>query len=140
MSDRVFLDTNIFVYASDRSDRTKARQAESLIVDAIAARNGVVSYQVEQEFINLALKRFAKPMTVMDAERYVANIFQPLLSVHSSQTLFFLALRTQERYRISWYDSLIVAAAIEADCSILYSEDLQHGQRFESTRVKNPFR
>jgi predicted nucleic acid-binding protein len=63
-----------------------------------------------------------------------------LLSVHSSQTLFFLALRTQERYRISWYDSLIVAAAIEADCSILYSEDLQHGQRFESTRVKNPFR
>ncbi len=140
MSDKVFLDTNIFVYASNRSDHTKARRAERLIVDAIAARNGVVSYQVVQEFINLALKRFTRPMSGMDAERYVTNIFQPLLSVHSSQTLFFLALRTQERYRLSWYDALIVAAATEADCSVLYSEDLQHGQRFGSTTVKNPFR
>jgi predicted nucleic acid-binding protein len=140
MSDKVFLDTNIFVYASNRSDRTKARQAERLIVDVIAARSGVVSYQVVQEFINLALRRFTKPMTALEAERYVTNVFQPLLSVHSSQGLFLQALHVQERHRLSWYDALIVAAAMEAGCAILYSEDLQHGQRFGSTMVKNPFR
>jgi predicted nucleic acid-binding protein len=53
--------------------------------------------------------------------------------------LYAEALRIQNRYRLSWYDALIVAAAVEADCRILYSEDLQHGQRFESTTVRNPF-
>jgi len=63
----------------------------------------------------------------------------PLLAIHSSQALYGEALRLSGRYRLSWYDSLILAAAIEGQCSVLYSEDFQHGQQFEDLRVENPF-
>jgi predicted nucleic acid-binding protein len=59
--------------------------------------------------------------------------------VHSSQALYAEALHLQHRYRLSWYDSLILAGAIEAQCSVLYSEDLQHGQRFGDLQIENPF-
>ena len=59
--------------------------------------------------------------------------------VHSSLALYIEALGLQNRFRISWYDSLIVAAAIEGGCNILYSEDLQHGMKFGDLQVKNPF-
>ena len=61
------------------------------------------------------------------------------MAVHSSQALYGAALRLSDRYRLPWYDSLILAAAIEGQCSLLYSEDLQHGQRFEDLQVENPF-
>jgi predicted nucleic acid-binding protein len=139
MSARFFLDTNIFVYSCDRTSQAKARIAESLIADAVASRRGIISYQVIEEFLNLALRRFANPMSPSEAERYLYNILQPILGIHSSLALYTEALHVQSRFRLSWYDALIVTAAIEADCAVLYSEDLQHGQRFGSTRVQNPF-
>jgi predicted nucleic acid-binding protein len=62
-----------------------------------------------------------------------------MLRVHSSQALYSEGLALQSRYRMSWYDALIVCAAQQAGCNTLYSEDLQHGQRFGSLRVVNPF-
>jgi len=79
-------------------------------------------------------------MTVVEGEQYIDAVFQPLLSVHSSQSLYAEALRLHGRYRLAWYDSLIVAAAIQAGCDILYNEDLQDGQKFGTVRVRNPFR
>src|ERR1700686_5008814 len=111
MKDRFFLDTNPFVY----------------------------SFQVVQEFLNVALKRFERPMKPPEAEQYLTAVFRPLLSVYASQGLFLEALRLCGRYRLGWYDSLIVAAAIEGQCSVLYSEDLQHGMRIGELVVKNPF-
>ena len=139
MSDRYFLDTNIFVYACDRTDSGKARRAETLILEALQTRKGVISYQVAQEFLNLALRRFARPMTTSEAAQYFHAVLQPLLTIHSSGVLLEEALRVCERYRLSWYDALIVTAAIEADCALLYSEDFQDGQRFGTLRVRNPF-
>jgi predicted nucleic acid-binding protein len=78
-------------------------------------------------------------MTIPDAMLYLTTVLQPLLAIHSSPALYSEALRTFAHYRLSWYDTLIVTAAVEADCAILYSEDLQDGQRFGQTRVKNPF-
>jgi predicted nucleic acid-binding protein len=78
-------------------------------------------------------------MTVAEAEQYLATVFRPLMAVHSSQALYGAALRLSDRYRLPWYDSLILAAALEGQCSVLYSEDLQHGQRFEGLQVQNPF-
>jgi predicted nucleic acid-binding protein len=60
--------------------------------------------------------------------------------VHSSLELFHAALTIQSRYRLSWYDSIIVGAAIESGCSTLYSEDMQHGAKFGAMQVQNPFR
>ena len=139
MNGRFFLDTNVFVYSFDASAPAKARRARELIRAAVATGKGIVSYQVAQEFFNVALRRFAQPMAVAEAEQYLAAVFRPLMAVHSSQTLFAEALRLSDRYRLSWYDALIVAAAIEGQCGLLYSEDLQHRQRFGDLQVENPF-
>jgi predicted nucleic acid-binding protein len=138
MSAKFFLDTNIFVYSLDGTS-TKARRCINLIRGAIAARNGVVSYQVVQEFFNVAFRRFTPHMTLEEAEQYLATTFRPLLSVQSSPVLFADALHLRHRYRLPWYDSLILAAAMQAQCSILYSEDFQHGQKFDNLQIVNPF-
>jgi predicted nucleic acid-binding protein len=139
MSDRFFLDTNIFVYSFDQSAPAKARRAAQLIREALTTQKGVISYQVVQEFFNVALKKFSQPMQPADAGQYLIAVFRPLLAVHSSQALFAEALFLHTQSRLSWYDSLIVSAAIQSRCEILFSEDLQHGQRFGSLQVRNPF-
>ncbi len=139
MNGKFFLDTNIIVYAVDRSDPPKLRRATQLIRDAIGTRKGVVSFQVVQEFFQVALKRFVRPMTSAEAEEYLATVLSPLLSVHSSEELYAGGLRLQARYRLSWYDALIVQAARQAQCSTLYSEDFQHGQKFDNLQIVNPF-
>ncbi|MFP5228053.1 MAG: PIN domain-containing protein [Acidobacteriota bacterium] len=137
--DRSFLDTNIFVCAADEADLKKAHRAQKLIADAAGSFDGVTSYQVVQEFVNVVLRRFSRPLGSAEVERYLSNVFPSLSIVHSSLGLYSSALHVQTRYRLSWYDALIVAAAVEADCRFLYSEELQHGQRFGSVTVKNPF-
>ncbi len=139
MSDRFFLDTNVFVYSFDRSAASKAKKATHLIRRALSTQKGVTSYQVVQEFFNVALRKFSQPMTAADAEQYLGSVFRPLLGIHSSQALYAEALALRARSKISWYDSLIVAAAIQAHCDFLYTEDIPHGQRFGELQVANPF-
>lgn len=139
MSARFFLDSNVFIYSFDDSAPEKAHEALKLIHGAHDSRKGVISFQVIQEFFNFALRRSVPPMTSEDAGDYLQKVLVPLATVHSSMGLYAEALHLQSRYRISWYDSLIVAAALEAECATLYSEDLQDGQRFGDLRVQNPF-
>jgi predicted nucleic acid-binding protein len=139
MSDRFFLDTNIFIYSFETTSPKKSAQAKKLIRTAIETRGGIVSYQVVQEFFNVALRRFSKPMSAIDAEQYLSTTFRPLLSVHSSQALYGEALRVAGKFRLPWYDSLIVASAIEGKCDVLYSEDFQDGQQIASLTISNPF-
>jgi predicted nucleic acid-binding protein len=94
---------------------------------------------VVQEFFNVALKRFSQPMQTMDAEQYLSTVFRPLLGVHSSQALYVEALHLHAQSGLSWFDSLIVSAAMQARCDLLFTEDLQHGQRFGTLQVRNPF-
>ncbi len=139
MNGRFFLDTNIFVYAFDQSAPAKLRKAKELVREAVTEQKGVISYQVVQEFLNISMRRFTPPMTVIEAEQYLSTVFRPLLSVHSSLALYVEALQIQAKSSLSWYDSLILAAALQAKCTILYSEDFGHGQRFGGLRVVNPF-
>jgi predicted nucleic acid-binding protein len=139
MSDRFFLDTNIFVYSFDQSAPRKARTAVNLIREALTAQKGIISYQVVQEFFNVALRKFSQPMQAADAAQYLNAVFRPLLAVHSSQALYAEALFLHAQSGLSWLDSLIVSAAIQARCEVLFSEDMQHGQRFGSLQVRNPF-
>jgi predicted nucleic acid-binding protein len=139
MSDRFFLDTNIFVYSFDRSAAVKSRKAAQLIRKALTTQKGIISYQVVQEFFNVALRKFSQPMKAADAEQYLGIVFRPLLGVHSSQALYAEALHLQAKSGLPWYDSLIVSAAIQAQCDFLFTEDLQHGQRFGTLQVANPF-
>jgi len=139
MNDRFFLDTNIFVYSFDKGAPGKAKRSLTLIRRALDKRQGIVSYQVVQEFFNVALRRFDQPMSSTDAEQYLSTTFRPLLRVQSSHGLYSRALQLRTRYALPWYDSLIAASAIEGQCGVLYSEDFQHGQRFNGLRIENPF-
>jgi len=139
MSDRFFLDTNIFVYSFDQTAPAKRKIATELIRKAHASREGVISYQVAQEFFNVALRRFTPVMQSHEAQAYLKVVFLPLLNIHSSQTLFLEALNLHSNHHLSWYDSLIVASAIQANCRLLLTEDLQHGRRFGDLQIENPF-
>jgi predicted nucleic acid-binding protein len=139
MSDRFFLDSNIFVYFFDRSAAAKAQKSRQLIREALTTQRGLISYQVVQEFFNVALRRFAQPMQAAEADQYLGTVFRPLLAVNSSLALDAEALQLQARSGFSWYDSLIVSAAIQAQCDLLYTEDLQHGQSFGALEIRNPF-
>jgi predicted nucleic acid-binding protein len=140
MSDRIFLDTNIFVYSVDAATGAKAAIADNLIRRALAEQNAWISYQVIQEFLNVALRKFQVPLPVEQARRYLTTVFRSLGVVHSSLGLFSEATEICSRHRLSWYDSLILAAATEAGCSVLYTEDLQHGAKLNGILIENPFR
>ena len=139
MNDRFFLDTNIFVYSFGPLSSHKTEGADFLITQALVTGKGVISYQVVQEFYNVAFRRFPEPMRGEDAEQFLSTVLRPLWVVHSSPALCIKALQILERFRLQWYDALIVAGAIEAKCGILYSEDFQNGQRFDDLQVRNPF-
>jgi predicted nucleic acid-binding protein len=139
MKDRSFLDTNIFVYSFDPNALSKSRRAIQLIQQALSTGKGIISYQVVQEFFNVAFRRFSQPMTPEEAGEYLKAVLVPMLGVHSSQALYYAALNLRADHRLSWYDSLIVAAATQTQCKVLLTEDLQHGRRFGDLRVENPF-
>jgi predicted nucleic acid-binding protein len=140
MSDKYFIDTNIFVYSLDTDEPNKAAISEKLITRGASSGSGTISYQVVQEFFNVSLSRFKATLTITELQSYFFRVLLPLMKVPSSGSLFLEALRIEERYRLAWYDSLIVAAALQGGCKILYSEDLQDGQRFGDLVVENPFR
>jgi predicted nucleic acid-binding protein len=140
MSGKAFLDTNIFVYSLDRVDPRKAKVAVGIIREYAKHGNGVISFQVVQEFFNVAFKRFPAAMTPEDGTGYLLTVLRPFLAVDSSIALYSAALSICSRYKISWYDSLIVAAASETNCVVLYTEDLRHGAKINGVRIENPFR
>lgn len=139
MSAKVFLDTNIFVYSFDLRDTRKRNVALDLIQKTSEANTARISYQVVQEFVYVATRKFANPLKPSDARMYVESIMSPMWQVNSSLGLTIKALGIQERWSYSFFDSMIIASAIEAGCSILYSEDLQHGQIIEGLKIINPF-
>lgn len=132
MIDRAFLDTNVLVYAV--VDHACTPQA----LTAVAASR-VTSVQVLNEFANVARRKFGRsPKEIRAVTRDLRDAIEivPLtVALHDE------ALDLFERYALSMYDSLVVAAALGAGCDCLFSEDLQHGQLFEGRlRVENPFR
>ena len=135
-----FIDTNVFVYQLDSADPRKQKIADALIRDALATGSGCISYQVVQECLNVALRKAAKPLDAASAARYLDVVLEPLLTVSATARLYREGINTQARYRFSFYDSMIVAAALSAGCTTLYSEDMQHGQRIETLTIVDPFR
>jgi predicted nucleic acid-binding protein len=139
MNDNFFLDTNVIVYSFDHSSPLKAEVADGLLRKALLTRKGAISYQVVQEFFNVARRRSPGQMRLEEAEHFLSTVLNPLCIVHSSPALFRKALQLVDRFRLQWYDALIVAGAIEAKCGILYSEDFQNGQKFDDLEIRNPF-
>ncbi len=134
-----FLDTNVLVYTFDQDNPHKRDQALLLVEHALQSGDGLISTQVVQEFCNLALRKFAVPLSAGECRAYLDEVLLPLCRVFPSEGLFREALVLCEQHQLSWYDSLIVAAARAAGCATLYTEDLQNGMRFGGLVVRNPF-
>jgi predicted nucleic acid-binding protein len=134
-----FIDTNIFVYAHDETDRRKSEIARRLLLDVTASGDGIISTQVIQEFCNVALKKSATPLSTADVRKVVRELLEPLLAHRPDAAFYMRVLETFERYSLSFHDAAIVQAAIDLDCDTLLSEDLQTGARFGLVKVVNPF-
>jgi predicted nucleic acid-binding protein len=134
-----FIDTNIFIYAHDRTDLVKSELARELIKDLIFSHEGRISTQVVQEFLNVTLKKSAIPLKVADVRNILREIMFPMLSHFPDATFYLRALDLFERYQLGFYDALIIQAAIDQECKVIYSEDLQNGMKFGSVKVINPF-
>ncbi len=138
MSARIFLDTNVLVYAFDQSAPKKQRRA----LDIVGQRTDgewTISWQVVQEFSAVALHRFTRPMTAGDLRDLHQTLLWPACGILPSRALHAhaLALHGETQYR--FYDCLIVAAAIACGVKELYSEDLQHGRSLAGVKLVNPF-
>ena len=139
MSAECFFDSNVLLYTFDDKDRRKNSIARSLIHASLRDRSGCISYQVAQEVLNVLTRKLDPPASPPDATRFLTAVLEPLWSIQPSPELLRSGLSLQVRYGFSFYDSLIVAAALSAGCSRLLTEDLQHGQRIEGLRIENPF-
>ena len=132
-----FIDTNVFIYLFDETSAEKSRVAEELIRQSLENGDACISYQVVQETVNVVTRKLkASPQQVW---LLLDNILEPLWRVNSSRALLKRGLELQLRYRFGFYDCLIIAAALDAGCRTLYTEDLQHGQQVEGLTITNPF-
>ena len=138
MSAEHFLDTNVFVYLFDETNDHKRERAFHLVQESLVNETGCISYQVVQETLNVITRKLNA--TPEKARRMLDDMLMPLWRVNPTQTLYQRSLDLQTRYRFSFYDSLIVAAALESGCKTLFSEDLQDGQKIEGLIIANPFR
>lgn len=134
-----FLDTNIFVYSFDATAPHKQQVARDLIQHALRTQNGVISTQVIQEFLNVALRKFAKPMTIPAAQEYLKLVLTPLCQHYPSLAFYDHALRVRDQTGFSFFDALILTAAGEVGCMMLLSEDMQAGRTVEGVTILNPF-
>ena len=137
MKDKFFIDTNIFVYAFSL-EAEKKKIAKQVIKDA-HKKGGCLSFQVIQEFLNTVTRKFVIPLNKEDTKKYLSEILFPICDVFPSEDLYKRALDIREKFKYSFYDSLIIAAALESNCKILYSEDLQHNQKIYNLTIINPF-
>lgn len=138
MSDRVFLDSNVLVYAHDRGAGERHRVAADLVERLWRDRTGVLSTQVLQEtWVNLRRKA-ARPLPRDEAVRLLEDYTRWEVVVNDGRSVLE-AVRIQERYDLSFWDALIVQAAQASGVDTLCSEDFNAGQDYGSVRVVNPF-
>ncbi len=139
MNAKFFIDTNIFIYQIEAIDKHKSTIADQIIRDGLKTGKACISFQVVQECLNTLSRKAEIPLDTDSTRDYFENVLSPLFEILPSTTLYQQCLSIQARYRYAFYDSLIIAAAIHAGCTQLYTEDLQHGQQIDRLGIENPF-
>jgi predicted nucleic acid-binding protein len=138
MKDRIFFDTNVLVYAHDRSDPLKQSAAQELLLAGLSSGCAYLSAQVLGELFVVLTRKISNPMTAGEAIEIVQALGK-LEVVEIGVLAVNLALHYVVQGRIGYWDALIVAAARLSGCSTLYTEDLTEGQAFDTVTIVNPF-
>ena len=138
MTVKVFVDTNVLVYAYDRGAGSRHDRAQSLLEKLWKEGNGIVSTQVLQEFYVNVRRKAKRPVSIEQARSLISDYLSWDPIVNDGATMLE-AIDVEQRYQLSFRDSLIVVAAQKGGASVLFSEDFNHGQKFGSVMVQNPF-
>jgi predicted nucleic acid-binding protein len=138
MSAKVFLDTNILVYAHDKAYPDKMAKAQELIFQGMRTGQAAISAQVLSEFFVTITQKAKKPMTVDRAYREI-ELLSSLETVEIDASMVLRAVSIKQRWQLNYWDGLIIAAAERAKCSMICSEDFSDGQRLGTITVNNPF-
>jgi predicted nucleic acid-binding protein len=137
MTDRAFIDTNLAVYAYVENDRDKHRASFRLLGEMLVKKDIYISTQVLHEFY-VVLTRYKR--THAEITGYIREITRSANVKAVSLATVEKCLQLKEKYGFSYWDSLILASALECGCTLLFTEDLQHNQIIEgSLRIRNPF-
>lgn len=136
MHDKAFLDTNILIYAYSE-DEPKKRSVALQLLDSFED-HVIISKQVINEFSNILFKKFK--LSSEQVENVLLEIDNVLPIVDFDLTTQIKALKLKDRYQFQYYDALIVATALENNCTVIYSEDMQHDMLIDGNlKIINPF-
>lgn len=133
---RIFIDSNIFLYAFNNDDNDKQKEASKIITDN--KNSLIISIQVINEVSNNMIKKLF--FTNFEVKDFITDSYGRFEVRNPTKEMFVEACDIREKYNLSYYDSLIVSTALESRCTILYSEDMQHNQKIDTLTIINPFR
>ena len=136
MSGRSFLDSNILVYTDDHDEPAKQAKALNILEETRLASTGVLSTQVLQEYFVAATRRLGVPAPIAREKVEVLSHYEVVV-INVEDVL--AAIDLHRLHEFSFWDGLIIRAALASGCSLLFSEDMQHGRRIGGLQVVNPF-
>ena len=139
MSDKCFVDTNILVYAHDFKQGAKHERARALIAKLWDSGDGVLSTQVLQELCISLRRKVSRPLSTEATRQLIEDYSSWEIVVNTAESVL-QALDLETRYKISFWDALIVQAAMRSGAGLLYSEDLADRQSYGAVRVVNPLK
>lgn len=138
MKGKIFVDTNILVYAYDLDAGPKREVAAAIMKELWEQENGVISTQVLQEFYVNVTRKISNPLSKTEARSIIETYLYWQVELNGPITVLS-ASEIEERYRLSFWDALIIAAASNANAHKIFTEDLNHGQTIEGILIENPF-
>ncbi|MCK4762415.1 MAG: PIN domain-containing protein [Candidatus Aminicenantes bacterium] len=138
MSDKIFLDTNVIVYAYDKSAGVKHTRAKEILIDLWESGFGVISIQVLKEFYVTVTQKIPNKLDSESAAEIIGDFLSWEVVVNDGYDILE-AISIQKKHRLSFWDSLIISAAQQSGCSLLYTEDLNPGQKIRNLQIRNPF-
>ena len=137
MDDKYFIDTNLLVYAHDVKNPKKMGIAQQLIFEGIRNDSGTISTQVLSEFFVTVTKKLERSIGINEAKLEI-ELLRSLTVVEIEYEMVIRAINIHKEYKVSYWDALIIVAALRSQCTKLYTEDLNPGQTFEGLEIVNP--
>jgi len=135
---KIFVDTNVLVYAYDICAGVKRDIARQILVELWASGKGVLSVQVLQEFFVTITKKVERPLGLAEVRETVADLLKWEVVANDGESIL-RAIAIHERHKLSFWDSMIIQAAVKAGATTLLTEDLGDGIAVEGLKIKNPF-
>jgi predicted nucleic acid-binding protein len=135
---KLFLDTNVLIYAYDVTAKEKHERAKDILLDLWSSGRGILSTQVLQEFFVMTTGKIPSPLTKKAAKEIVHDLLRWEVVVNDGEVIE-RAIDLHERHKVSFWDAMIIEAAARGGAKVLLSEDLAHGRTVAGVKIQNPF-